>query len=200
MFRALILTTLIPAILATEGLQICNSRHDMPSQTTVIGCDSAPCEVLLGGSARMEIIFTAPRTINTLTPVATAFLLGIGVPYELPPHIQVGCDHLENQRCPIPAGTRVTYNFELPVSSNYPAVRNMPVEVALQDEQGTFSCVRVRITALGERFPRNSLRETEEESVENHNMRDRNVGRWSDEGKGWIIYNSHHLELKAPVT
>ncbi|XP_055710150.1 NPC intracellular cholesterol transporter 2-like [Phlebotomus papatasi] len=148
MIRFLILATVIPAILATQGLLRCNSGHEMPTRTTVVGCDSTPCNVQLGQSAQMEIIFTAPREITTLTPVATAFLLGIGIPYELPPEIQRGCDHIANARCPIAAGTTVTYNFELPVSANYPAVRNMPVEVALQDSQGTFSCVRVTITAV----------------------------------------------------
>lgn len=187
MIRVLILATVIPAILATQGLLRCNSGHEMPTRTTVLGCDSTPCNVQLGQSAQMEIIFTArkyfhmkwfiiiPLTANnflwvekksltllwipflirllareivTLTPVATAFLLGIGINYELPPEILRGCDHIVDASCPIPAGTTVTYNFELPVSANYPAVRNMPVEVALQDSQGTFSCVRVTITAV----------------------------------------------------
>uniref|UniRef100_A0A1B0C974 Putative major epididymal secretory protein he1 n=1 Tax=Lutzomyia longipalpis TaxID=7200 RepID=A0A1B0C974_LUTLO len=148
MFRIIILATVIPAIFATQGIERCNAGNEMPTQTTVIGCSSTPCEVRLGESARMEIIFTAPRNMEVLTPVTTAFLLGIAIPYELPLEIQRGCDHIVGATCPIAAGTTVTYIFEFPVNENYPQVRNLPVEVALHDQQGVFSCARVRIATV----------------------------------------------------
>ncbi|XP_059621770.1 NPC intracellular cholesterol transporter 2-like [Phlebotomus argentipes] len=149
MFRFLFLASaLIPAILATEGLQTCNRGPSVrPDSVNVIGCDQTPCVIILGESARMEMVFTAPTTIQDLRPSATAFMGILPVPYPLPPEIQRGCDHLANATCPIPAGTTVKYNFELPVSEDYPPTPNLPVEITLQDGTTGFQCIRVTIRA-----------------------------------------------------
>uniref|UniRef100_A0A1B0CC73 Putative major epididymal secretory protein he1 n=1 Tax=Lutzomyia longipalpis TaxID=7200 RepID=A0A1B0CC73_LUTLO len=150
MLRYLILAAFIPAILATEGVTTCAAGHDSPIQVTVEGCPVAPCDITLGGEAIMRVVFQAYQDIPSFSPRTIAFLLGIPVPYTLPPEIvNHACDHLEDGECPIPYGTVVTYVFRLPVGPNYPPTNNLQIELSLMDpSNNVINCVRVPINAV----------------------------------------------------
>lgn len=61
MFRVLILATLIPALLATHGIEVCRSGIALPIEVIVADCDQAPCTVALGQSAQVRFRFTARK-------------------------------------------------------------------------------------------------------------------------------------------
>ncbi|GAB0087610.1 hypothetical protein DMENIID0001_019390 [Sergentomyia squamirostris] len=151
MFRYLILAALVPAILATEGVTNCFAQHEQPLSVVVEGCAVAPCNIQLGTEAIMRVVFNSHRDLVSFRPRTIAFLLGIPIPYELPPAItDHACDHLEDGgECPIPAGTVVTYRFQFPVGLNYPPTNNLQIELSIMshDDQ-VVNCIRVPINAV----------------------------------------------------
>ncbi|XP_059610955.1 NPC intracellular cholesterol transporter 2-like [Phlebotomus argentipes] len=153
MIRFLILAVFIPASLATTGITTC-SGSGAPAQgadqVTVHGCDAAPCDILLGEEALMNVIFTAPHDIERFTPHTVAFLGPLPVPYPLPPEVQnYACENLVGAECPIPAGTVVNYLFRLAVSNNYPVLSNLGIELTLTDQSGQgIICTRIPINSV----------------------------------------------------
>lgn len=90
------------------------------------------CQIIRGQAIAATAQFVANNDIASghLFPWITAHALGQVVHYELPDDIRQGCDHVTSTRCPISAGTLVSYTFDFFVSDEYPDI-NLNIEMRL---------------------------------------------------------------------
>ncbi|XP_002156875.1 NPC intracellular cholesterol transporter 2 [Hydra vulgaris] len=95
-------------------------------------CDKQPCAFQRGGSANIEISFTAAKDADKLTTVVKGKIGPIWVPFPLS---QPDACNNEGLTCPIKSSQKYTYQYSLPISESYPKI-NLPVSWELKDEKG----------------------------------------------------------------
>ncbi|XP_055677030.1 NPC intracellular cholesterol transporter 2-like [Lutzomyia longipalpis] len=145
----LVILAFVPFLTQMQGELMCASGEEPFLQLTVVGCDEFPCNVYVGERAAMEIIFRAPRDIQSFSPRALAFILNIPIPYELPYETRDGCSHLLDGECPIPQGTVVRHILYMDVSPHYPGAQNLLVDISLHDENDVaIGCTRVTLHVI----------------------------------------------------
>lgn len=99
----------------------------------VEGCTTAPCDILQGFDAIMQIDFRAPAAANTLRPVVMATALGVTIEYPLDISYQNACNHLiEGSSCPLAANEDSTYKFVFRIETYFPPIA-VAVELSLID-------------------------------------------------------------------
>ncbi|XP_038216069.1 uncharacterized protein LOC119835387 [Zerene cesonia] len=96
--------------------------------------------------------FNAPRNINSMRTLATAFLGNVAVPYPLGNN-EVTCNFITNTRCPVNRGQQIRYTLRMFIERSFPVGTSTTVEFRIVDQQNSaVVCVRVpiRITASRE--------------------------------------------------
>lgn len=78
--------------------------------------------------------FLGKNVTSNVVAKVRAHVMNLPVNYDLPPDVADVCSNLENgDKCPIPAGQEVVYNFQFLVAKYYPEI-SANIEVSLVDE------------------------------------------------------------------
>ncbi|CAH1641068.1 unnamed protein product [Spodoptera littoralis] len=134
----------------TTNVQSCSGVNALlPINAHIEGCLEPPCVFPQGTYAVINVIFRAPRNIQTMTTVATAHI-GIPFPYPLGDAAQT-CNYLTNSYCPLVEGEVVQYTLHMFIESSFPAGTSLPVEFRV-NEGGFLGtpiwCIRVPLTIV----------------------------------------------------
>ncbi|CAG4932011.1 unnamed protein product [Colias eurytheme] len=153
MFKYIALFAFVAVAQASTNVHTCRVfTGALPSATTIEGCRNPPCDLPQGRNAIIHMSFNAPRNINSMRTLATAFLGNVGVPYPLGNN-EVTCNFITNTRCPLNRGQQVHYTLRMFIERSFPVGTSTTVEFRIVDQQNQpVVCVRVpiRITASRE--------------------------------------------------
>ncbi|KAF9819190.1 hypothetical protein SFRURICE_010528 [Spodoptera frugiperda] len=127
------------------------SSAPLPINAHIEGCVDPPCILPQGTYAVVNVIFRAPRRIQSMTTVATAHML-YPIPYFLGEAAQT-CNYLTNSYCPLLEGEVVQYTLHMFIETFFPAGTNVPVEFRVTEGSGllapTLWCIRVPLSIVG---------------------------------------------------
>ncbi|XP_050552950.1 uncharacterized protein LOC118275141 [Spodoptera frugiperda] len=136
----------------TTNVQSCSlNSAPLPINAHIEGCVDPPCILPQGTYVVVNVIFRAPRRIQSMTTVATAHI-GLGLPYGLGEAAQT-CNYLTNSYCPLLEGEVVQYTLHMFIETFFPAGTNVPVEFRVTEGSGFFAptlwCIRVPLSIVG---------------------------------------------------
>ncbi|XP_063636388.1 uncharacterized protein LOC134806896 [Cydia splendana] len=137
----------------TQVSQCTHNSGDLPINTYIAGCEAPPCGLPQLEDAVVNIIFRAPRTIHSMTTLATAYLPGLlGFEVPIPYNLQekaVTCNYLENSYCPVLEGEILQYTLLMYIESTFVAGISPTIEFRITDDNNVpFVCVRVPLVIL----------------------------------------------------
>ncbi|XP_037974647.2 uncharacterized protein LOC119693864 [Plutella xylostella] len=89
-----------------------SSGAALPLHVLVAGCAAPPCRLPQLQHAELDIVFQAPRYVETMETVATAYFLGQSTEYPLGPDAAT-CAGLLNSYCPVLRGEVLRYKLRL---------------------------------------------------------------------------------------
>ncbi|CAK1589935.1 unnamed protein product [Parnassius mnemosyne] len=142
------LVVLSVALAIAEGTNVArciNHAGDLPASTRIEGCNNPPCVLPQLRDAVVHMTFRAPRNMQSMRTLATAYLGSIPVPYDLGNNANT-CNHLTNTRCPVNAGTNVQYTLRMFIESWFPVGTSATIEFRVVDQSNNpVVCVRVPI-------------------------------------------------------
>ncbi|XP_053617621.1 uncharacterized protein LOC128679412 [Plodia interpunctella] len=152
MFRLVVFCALLVGIHGqTTQVSTCTSHiGDLPLNTYIEGCDSPPCILPQLQDVVMHIVFRAPRTMRTMTTLATAYLSGniitIPIPYDLGEN-SITCNFLNNSYCPVLEGEVLQYTLKMFIEEFFPVGTSAPIEFRVVGETNSdpVFCIRVPI-------------------------------------------------------
>ncbi|CAH1641065.1 unnamed protein product [Spodoptera littoralis] len=134
----------------TTNVQSCTMANaPLPINAHIVGCVEPPCIIQQYSYVGINVLFRAPRNIQTMTTVATAHIR-IPFPYPLGDAAQT-CNYLTNSYCPLVEGEVVQYTLHMFIESSFPAGTSLPVEFRV-NEGGFLGtpiwCIRVPLTIV----------------------------------------------------
>ncbi|XP_035448445.2 NPC intracellular cholesterol transporter 2-like [Spodoptera frugiperda] len=137
----------------TTNVQSCSlSSAPLPINAHIEGCVDPPCILPQGTYAVVNVIFRAPRPIQSMTTVATVHIMGLGIPYGLGEAADT-CNYLTNSHCPLDKGEVVQYTLHVFIETFFPAGTNVTVELRVTEGWGLFAptlwCIRVPLSIVG---------------------------------------------------
>ncbi|XP_061705943.1 uncharacterized protein LOC133516916 [Cydia pomonella] len=137
----------------TQVNQCTQNRGDVPINTYIAGCEVPPCGLPQLEDAVIKIVFRAPRTMHSMTTLATAYLPGpFGIEVPISHNLQdkaVTCNFLENSYCPVLEGEVLQYTLLMYIESTFVAGISPTIEFRITDENNEpFVCIRVPIVIL----------------------------------------------------
>lgn len=119
-----------------------------PIDVRIKDCPEAPCRIIQGTTADMQIDFRSQFSTTSIRPHVNATAFGVEVEYPLSPEFHDGCKHLIAGRCPLSKNQDVTYNFKFEVTKYYPAI-SVGVQVSLFDQQdNVLFCTRIAVVVV----------------------------------------------------
>ncbi|XP_055619094.1 NPC intracellular cholesterol transporter 2-like [Toxorhynchites rutilus septentrionalis] len=155
MYKFLLLAAFIPAVMlqnvdndehekwSPAKFTQCKGGQPMPSAVRIENCPDDVCELHTGKTANMAMDFTAVSTSDTLKTLATAYVLGLPFPYELPSENANACNWLVRTRCPISQGEDLTYVLAFPIGS-YPKI-SLDIEINVVNQSSkSEACFRIK--------------------------------------------------------
>ncbi|XP_038216062.1 NPC intracellular cholesterol transporter 2-like [Zerene cesonia] len=150
MFKYIALFAFVAVAQASTNVQTCRVFSGaLPTTTTIEGCRDPPCLLPQGRDAVIHMTFNAPRNINSMRTLATAFIMNIPVPYSLGKN-EVTCNFITNTQCPVNSGQQIQYTLRMFIESTFPVGISTTIEFRIVDQRNSaVVCVRVpiRITA-----------------------------------------------------
>ncbi|CAG5047039.1 unnamed protein product [Parnassius apollo] len=142
------LVLLSAALAIAEGTNVIRCiKHagDLPLSTRIEGCDNPPCVLPQLQDAVIHMTFKAPRDLESMRTLATAYLGPIPIPYDLSSDANT-CNFLTNTKCPVNSGTNVQYTLRMFIKRWFPAGISATIEFRIVDEnKNPVVCVRVPI-------------------------------------------------------
>ncbi|CAH0758381.1 unnamed protein product [Diatraea saccharalis] len=118
---------------------------ELPLNVYIEGCVTPPCRLPQLQDAVLNIVFRAPRAMQSMTTLATAFLGIIPVPYPLGDNA-VTCNFLQNSSCPVVEGEILIYQLRMYIEPFFPVGTQATVEFRVVDQNNSaFICIRVPI-------------------------------------------------------
>ncbi|KAG6458938.1 hypothetical protein O3G_MSEX011131 [Manduca sexta] len=132
---------------------------DLPINTYILGCTTPPCILPQLEDCVIDVIFRAPRAIQSMRTLATAYLsvgpITMPVPYDLQANA-VTCNFLTNTFCPLLAGEVVQYQLRMFIESFFPAGTATTIEFRVVDQNNVpVLCLRAPVIINP---PRNNAR------------------------------------------
>ncbi|XP_055630864.1 NPC intracellular cholesterol transporter 2-like [Toxorhynchites rutilus septentrionalis] len=159
MFKFLLLVALVPVVMLQNAdnlphqkwsaatVRKCKAGQPLPHAVRIENCPGDVCELGRGTSANMAMDFTANQECTSLKSKATAYLLGLPVPYELPADIANACTWLDGTRCPVSEGEDSTYVLKFPMG-DYPAI-SLEVEFDVVNQNGkSQGCFGIKVQVV----------------------------------------------------
>ncbi|CAG9791193.1 unnamed protein product [Diatraea saccharalis] len=118
---------------------------DLPLNVYIENCVTPPCHLPQLQDAVINIVFRAPRTMQSMSTLATAFLGILVVPYPLGQNA-ITCNFLQNSFCPILEGEVLIYKLKMYIAPTFPVGTQATVEFRVVDQNNSaFICIRVPI-------------------------------------------------------
>ncbi|XP_022832083.1 uncharacterized protein LOC111360394 [Spodoptera litura] len=135
----------------TTNVQSCTMFNaPLPINAHIEGCVEPPCIFPQGTYAVINVLFRAPRPIETMTTLVTA-LLFTAIPYPLGDATHT-CNYLTNSFCPLVEGEVVQYTLHMFIESSFPAGTSLPVEFRVREGSSLTGsliwCIRVPLTIV----------------------------------------------------
>uniref|UniRef100_A0A2A4JC51 MD-2-related lipid-recognition domain-containing protein n=1 Tax=Heliothis virescens TaxID=7102 RepID=A0A2A4JC51_HELVI len=147
MYRFVLFCALVALVKAntTQVSQCVNHNGALPANTHIEGCTTPPCALPQLQDAVIHLDFQAPRAIQSMRTLATAYLGFIPVPYDLGEKSQT-CNFLSNASCPVSANQSLQYTLRMPIEPFFPVGIQVNIEFRVVDENnGALVCLRVPI-------------------------------------------------------
>ncbi|CAH2052779.1 unnamed protein product, partial [Iphiclides podalirius] len=142
---ALILGVALAVANATNVARCLHHAGDLPASTRIEGCTNPPCVFPQLRNAVIHLTFRAPRQLQSMRTLATAYLGNVPIPYDLGANANT-CNFLTNTRCPVPSGTNVQYTLRMFIEPWFPAGTSATVEFRIVDQNNNpVICLRVPI-------------------------------------------------------
>ncbi|KAM3963805.1 uncharacterized protein ACR2FA_001843 [Aphomia sociella] len=122
----------------------------LPINTHIRGCGLPPCLLPQLEDVVIDIVFRAPKPINNMTTLATAYMnlagMLIPIPYDLQKD-SVTCDFLTNTNCPVKEGEIIQYTLKMYVEPFFPVGTALAIEFAVVDasDRSPVFCIRTNI-------------------------------------------------------
>ncbi|CAK1589938.1 unnamed protein product [Parnassius mnemosyne] len=143
------LVVLSVALAIAEGTNVARCIHHagaLPASTRIEGCNNPPCVLPQLRDAVIHMTFRAPRNMQSMRTLATAYVGSVPVPYDLGNNANT-CNHLTNTRCPVNSGTNVQYTLRMYIDRWFPVGTSVTVEFRIVDQSNNpVVCIRVPIT------------------------------------------------------
>ncbi|CAH2986451.1 unnamed protein product [Chilo suppressalis] len=119
----------------------------LPLNVYIEGCETPPCRLPQLQDAVIDIVFRAPRPMQSMTTLATAFLGILPVPYPLGDNA-VTCNFIQSS-CPVREGEILTYQLKMFIESFMPVGTSASVEFRIVDQNNSaVMCIRVPIQVV----------------------------------------------------
>ncbi|RVE49122.1 hypothetical protein evm_006243 [Chilo suppressalis] len=120
----------------------------LPLNVNIEGCETPPCRLPQLQDAVINVVFRAPRTMQSMSTLATAFLGFLPVPYPLGDNA-VTCNFLQNSFCPVLEGEVLIYKLNMFIESFMPVGTSASVEFRIVDQNNSaVMCIRVPIQVV----------------------------------------------------
>ncbi|XP_045539238.1 NPC intracellular cholesterol transporter 2 [Papilio machaon] len=130
---------------ATNVQRCVHHSGNLPQSTRIEGCTNPPCVLQQLRNAVIHMTFRAPRNMQSMRTLATAYLGAVPVPYNLGNNANT-CNFLTNTRCPVSSGTSVNYTLRMYIESWFPVGTSATIEFRIVDDRNQpVVCVRVPI-------------------------------------------------------
>merc|ERR1712002_472611 len=117
MSRLVLCLALLCGLVSATQFQDCGSVAKDPS-FSVASCDTPPCSVKAGSKFPIMMSFTPDHDISDLTAEVDAVIGGAVIHW--PGFDTAACKYMQGEQCPLKAGQKATWQYEVYVEPAYP--------------------------------------------------------------------------------
>uniref|UniRef100_A0A6P7GD96 Uncharacterized protein LOC114336724 n=1 Tax=Diabrotica virgifera virgifera TaxID=50390 RepID=A0A6P7GD96_DIAVI len=112
-------------------------------EQNVEDCKQAPCVVYTGGNCYVELNFTSPGYVPSISPKYKATAMGVTLDY---PCEKDACSLITNTVCPLVENELVSYTWVMALPSFYPeCLADLEVSFTNDDDNSLIFCFRSQI-------------------------------------------------------
>ncbi|CAG9126457.1 unnamed protein product [Plutella xylostella] len=122
-----------------------SSRAELPMNVYIQGCVDPPCSLTQLKDAEMDVVFQAPRYLEDMETLATAYLGIVPIPYPLGQD-SFTCNNLVNSYCPLLEGEVLKYKLKLYIEEFMAVGVSANIEFRVRERGGAdLFCFRTNI-------------------------------------------------------
>ncbi|KAG6458934.1 NPC intracellular cholesterol transporter 2 [Manduca sexta] len=152
MLRWVVLFCAVFALAKSQSTAVSKCRANpgnLPLNTHIEGCTIPPCGLPQLEDAVINISFKAPRDIQSMRTLATAYLslgiISLPVPYDLEEQ-SVTCNFLTDAACPLDADQIAQYTLKMHIEKIFPVGISVTIEFRVVDQDNApVLCLRVPV-------------------------------------------------------